>query len=319
MSDPFAPFAFVRCEKLKTEAAIANAARHARGDDPAAKRRHVHEGPRAWAGVRNAEGEWETGTQGGKLFDLRPAFNRHLKRTGASLRKGTPRAMHLIVGISPDWLGSEAVRHNPESRRVKELVRNAVDWAEQELGGVWAWRYDLDERGSGVVDIFASPTARYRQGRGAERLWVSVSTALRNITAKHKARKSYSALQDSWHQWAQANMDPGFRRGEKAEITGRKHLTIREYKIKAEEAHAAGRQEYLESEQHRQDKAAQQKELSDLRERIRREKLRFKEIEERNAKLEKRNLQVDGLLKKKPPGSSRSLAEIIGGGGNFAG
>ena len=229
-------FAFVRVSKLRSRNAIAAASRHARGDDVASqKRRRPDATLRAYGATMTPDGELTTAMirprqAAGIGTDYGAAFDNFRKVTGARHRKGTPVAMHMIVGVSPAFFG-DSDPHDPENPQVQELTRAAYTWAKRNLGGVWAVRYDVDEQGSGVVDVLCSPTVEYAPGRhrGKPSPWISVATALRKLAARYKQRKSYSALQDSWAEHAAATLDPRIRRGQPKEITGRAHLSPEEY------------------------------------------------------------------------------------------
>ena len=166
-------FAFVRCKRLPDLAAIAAASSHALGSDRSARsrRREGYDGPRALALIKGKSG-WERAAvirppKDGETPDKLPlhvdypaAYQRHLDANNAKKAPNAHAAMHLIIGVSPEYFGkSDGTHqgHDIKSKKVVKLLATATHWAEAELGGVWAARYDLDERGFGVVDVMCSP------------------------------------------------------------------------------------------------------------------------------------------------------------------
>ena len=282
-SDSSAPFAFVRVSKLRSPSEIAAASRHARGDDVASqKRRRGDATLRAYGATMTPDGEMTTAMiqpreAAGVGTDYRAAFDTYCKTTGARHRRGSPLAMHMIVGVSPNWIDGDP--HDPHNPQVQDLVQAAYTWAKRNLGGVWAVRYDVDEQGSGVVDVLCSPTVEYAPGRhrGKPSRWISVATALRKLAARYKRRKSYSALQDSWSEHAAATLDPRIRRGQPKAITGREHLSPEEYgesrdkhqrelaaherKVSALKAELDGQEQELARQKAEREAAAQEQEL----------------------------------------------------------
>lgn len=238
-------YASVRCRKLSSGGLVA-AERHGRGDDESSKRRRVHSGPRALAYSlqRSTTGEtseeWKLlggsdPRQGG--FNLVAAHDALVTREDVVLRKSAALAMHLLVIVSPGWLDpDDAERRNPENERVRALISGAINWTQTAgLGPVFGARYDLDERGSGVVDIFAAPIREVRRGRprkdGSQKTVreITVARALSELasaesTDSERTRRSYSALQDSWARYAAAHLDQRIQRGKPRAETGRKYL-----------------------------------------------------------------------------------------------
>ena len=95
---------------------------------------------------------------------------------------------------------------------------------------VWAVRYDIDENGSGVVDVFASPHHVYKIGRAkVAKDRIACTSALNRVAKEFKRTHSYSALQDSWTRFAQKR---GWKveRGKLKEVTEREHLSPEDYK-----------------------------------------------------------------------------------------
>ena len=227
-ADPI--FAYVRCNKLRTPNALANAELHGFGDTPINhQRRRDGATHRALALALDSDGRLTGGVDSKHGFGLRAAFDRHLKQTGAKLRKNAPRALHLLVGISPEWVDGD--RYDPTNPQVRSLVTHATRWAEKSLGGVFAVRYDVDEVGSVQVDVLAAPV---HEAFGKP--FVSTHKSLSALQRRWKQKTEYGALQDSWAKYAQDNMDPLILRGIPVSETNRKHLTPEKYKTMIRQA-----------------------------------------------------------------------------------
>ena len=165
---------------------------------------------------------------GSPRLNLVHAFDAHLERTGAQLRrqKNGVIALHMIIGVSPAWVAAGGDPHDANNERVKLLTKLAAHWVENELGGVWSVRYDLDERGSAVVDVLCSPV---RPHKSSGKPWVSTKKALTELAVRHGKPANaypygYQALQDSWTAYAQKYLDPEIKRGRDAKETGAKHM-----------------------------------------------------------------------------------------------
>ena len=225
-------YAFVRCMKIKNRASLRAAEKHARGQDRAAKRRRREDATtRALAYALASDGELRGNVDSKIGLGLEAAFDRYLTTSGVLERKGATLALHLIVGISPAWILAAGDPHDPDNPRVRTAIREAVGWANREFGGVWAARYDLDEKGSGIVDVLCSPSRSYSMGGGEPKARISTAATLRDLAMRrgvHPAR-SYSALQDSWAEWAARRLDPSIKRGRPKVETGREHLEPEDY------------------------------------------------------------------------------------------
>ena len=249
-------YAFTRTARLDF-AGLAKAEIHGRGDDVSSrKRRRPDATQRALAVALDdkgryidqdgddlfadkdapdeGEGEGEGKDEGTDRFDpyaIKAAFKRHKERQGAAEKKGVRPVMHVVVGVSPEWLGAGV--HDPASPRVRRLLESAVQWANAELGGVFSARYDVDERGGGVVDVFCAPVREYAVGRGRTmRRMVAPAMALRELAKRRDRGLSYRAMQDSWTEWANRELGDGvrFQRGRPKAQTRAEHLSPEDYR-----------------------------------------------------------------------------------------
>ena len=162
--------------------------------------------------------------------DYQAAYQRHMKRHNARKPGDTHPAMHLIVGVSRQWFerpDGTHEGHDITSEKVRTLVLTATRWAEAELGGVWAARYDLDETGYGIVDLMCSPIRPHGKN-GAN--YVSIRKAQAELKQKYPgASKGFGAMQSSWADYATTHLGETFDRGIPKRITGREHLIAEEY------------------------------------------------------------------------------------------
>ncbi len=202
--------------------------RHARGiGEKAEKRRIEGAGFRCRAVAAGPDGKplgWKNVTWGESApqVGLREAWRNHMKAHGAKLRANARMGEHFILGVTPEWLEAEGgSRHDVKNPRVQKLVRLAVRWVRAEFGGVFAARYDCDERGA-IVDVFAAPIRK--QGRkGAERNYVAVTQAHREAAKRGGQYHSFAAMHDSWHRACIRHLDPSIQRGRPVGEGGRTH------------------------------------------------------------------------------------------------
>ena len=236
-------FAAIRCSRISRIKQLESMTAHARGMDEKCKTRRVKDGPRAiaWslASGKNTARVVEVGEETSDT-DLVAAFRQHKKDHGAGERPNSAFALHLLAIVSPEWL--EEIPKSKRQRR-EALTAEAVKWANKAFGppdSVFAARYDVDEAGQGVVDLFVAPIREQKLGgRGAKRtaLRCAPTQALKEICAKHGQTRTYSALQDSWAEYVQATLDPRIQRG-KLKTPDRDHLTPEAYRAKVREAQA---------------------------------------------------------------------------------
>jgi hypothetical protein len=216
-------YAAVRAGALKSissgRSGIRSAEQHAKRLDPVARKRHVRESdPIAWSKA-------ETGP-----LDYEAAFKAHKQATGAGERKGADLGMEFKVVVSPEWLAETGDPHDASNPRVKQLVAEAKAWAESWGGAdsVWGLRYDTDERGSGVVDVFMSPVREQRHKSGKAKKVISCRKAKEELLASERAlepdlKTSGAAMQSSWARWCQKRLDPRLERGKPKTETGAVH------------------------------------------------------------------------------------------------
>ena len=172
-------------------------------------------------------------------LDLRAAFDAHCAEHGGVKPWGkSPLALHLLVMVSPQWPAEHGNPYTRDNARVASLVDQATAWADEQIGGVFAVRYDCDERSAGIVDVFCAPIRT--PGGNRTRDFIMTNRALTELQHRTEERRSYSAVQTSWAAHCQAHLDPAILRGEYKAQTGAEHVhadTIR------------GRHEAVEQEQ----------------------------------------------------------------------
>jgi hypothetical protein len=237
------PKTAIRAGSLKSigtgRGGIAAAESHAKRLDPVAKGRVVHPSdPIAWSKA-----------EGGHL-DYVDAFKAHKRETGAGERKGASLAMEFKAVVSPDWLAETGDPRDAANPRVQQLVAEAKAWAESwgGAGAVWAVRYDTDEKGAGVVDLFMSPVRQQQHKGGTSKAVISTRKAKEELLAAEQAldpglKTSGAAMQSSWARWCQQKLDVRLERGQSKEQTGRDHIHADVYAKVAQEA----RREALEA------------------------------------------------------------------------
>lgn len=238
--------AAVRAGSLKTVGAgkqsISAAESHAKRLDPVAQSRVVSpRDPIAWS---KAEGD----------LDYVEAFQIHKRETGASERKGADLAMEFKLVVSPEWLAEVGDPHDPDNERVGLLFEEAKAWAESwgGKGAVWAVRYDTDERGAGVVDVFMSPVREQRHKTGKTKTVISCRKAKEELLEAERVyepelKTSGAAMQSSWARWCGQFLDSSIERGVSKETTGREHIHADVYAREVEAAREKAAREVAEA------------------------------------------------------------------------
>ena len=179
-------------------------------------------------------------------MDYVAAFGAHKRLTKAEERKGSALAMEFKAVVSPDWLAETGDPRDAANPRVQQLVTEAKAWAENwgGAGAVWAVRYDTDEKGAGVVDLFMSPVRQQHHKSGKSKAVISCRKAKEELLATERAldasiKTSGAAMQSSWARWCQQRLDVRLERGQPKEETGREHVHADIYAKTAEEARRA--------------------------------------------------------------------------------
>lgn len=249
--------AAIRAGAIKTvgkgtgRGSLAAAESHAKREDPVAKKRAVRQSPPlGWCKAEGLKVQrvLEKGQPAQEVvcgpLDYVEAFKVHKQETGAGERKGADIGIEFKAIVSPDWLkesgGDPRDKDNP---RVQQLIAEAVAWAESwgGRGAVYGWRYDTDERGSGVVDLFMAPVREQRHKNGSSKLVISCRKAKQELLEQERLidpelKNSGAAMQSSWARWCQEKLDARIERGISKEETGREHVHADIY---AEEANKA--------------------------------------------------------------------------------
>jgi len=227
-------FAYCRTEQIRSVQYLGHQSRHARREDETSK-------PRVRADATPGTAlSWSC--DDGPRPDYAASFRALKKAKGAGERKGAKLGLHMLVGVSPEWVKEAGDLHDPENPRNRELLDAARAWADTwSNDGCYAARLDLDETGGAVVDLFIAPTAEQKHKSGKSKLTVSVNKALEAISLKHTGKKSkhYSALNTAWAEYARAHLDPRLERGKPKGETGIEHVGPDQYRTMMQEAEAA--------------------------------------------------------------------------------
>lgn len=244
---PKHPFAFVRANRIRSIQDLTAMQNHARRLDEAGRSR-IRPGAQKCAGLDWPPQLAPTENNPGRGYVQ--AFRDLKKRTGAGERKNAPLGVHLLVGVSPEWIAAAGDLHSPANPRNRQLIEQAVTWANGwSNGGVFSARLDLDEAGGGVIDLFVAPIEEQRHKSGRSKPVISVNKALERLAIEHTGRRSqhYAALNTSWAEHASTHLDANLRRGISKEVTQREHLPINEFK-RVQDQLAADRQKLAERE-----------------------------------------------------------------------
>ena len=242
-------YAFVRASTVKTRQALGAMQKHARGVDATAKSRR-----RADAAYRSLAIDFKEkrirklGVGEREVANITDAYEQHLAAHSATPRKGAAICLHFIVGVSDEWVRDTGDLHDPNNERNQLLLHTAVRWAEEKLGGCFAARLDLDERGGAVVDLFAAPIHHNKRSGKAS---VSVNQALKRMAREYgkPAYTAFSVAQDSWTDYINRALGTDFVRGDSKKKTRRKNMRPEEYgKMKEEQDQIVADREAVERE-----------------------------------------------------------------------
>lgn len=223
-------FAAIRVQKIKSLSTVKAAEAHGRRlDEASSKRVEKDRSPLSLAFSQYSPDD---------PLALEGAYKAFKKATGASEGKGAAIMAHMIAVISPEVLAESGDPRDPNNPKVRALFEQAQTWARSEFGetSLVAARLDVDEAGAGVVDLFVCPTAMQSGGRGRkEKLTISVKSGLEAVAAKNGNKRSYSAIQDSWGDWASQRIDPRLKRGKPKRETMREHVHADLFRERVEE------------------------------------------------------------------------------------
>lgn len=222
--------AAVRAAGLKTlnggRGSISAAESHAKRLDPIAQKRRIRMNqPLAYSLSEELCDKEEYALNYIDSFKFYKTINEVGERANADL------AMELKVVVSPEWLKETGSPHDADNPRVQKLIQEAKCWAESWGGdnSVWAYRYDTDERGSGVVDVFMSPIRQQNHKSGKSKIVISCRKAKEELLAEEKKidpslKTSGAAMQSSWARWCQTNLDVRIERGTPKIETQKNHI-----------------------------------------------------------------------------------------------
>jgi hypothetical protein len=213
-------FAAIRCKRLRSIAMIVAAEKHARREDQSCERR-LAEGKYMFAGRTADNLAWSPAGDPLAVYD---AFKQRKKEAGASERKGSALGLHLLAVISPELIKESGDLHDPDNPVNQRIFEQAKVWAEQEFGAgsLIHARMDMDEKGGGVVDLVVVPVHQ-QTIRGKTKNIISTRKALADISERWGDYRSFSAMQNSFADFARKNIDERIVRGVPKEISDAMH------------------------------------------------------------------------------------------------
>ena len=227
-------FAYCRTKPIRSVQYLSHQSRHARREDETSRpriRRDASPGTSlSWSCDDAPKPDYAT------------SFRAFKKANGVSERKGAQIGLHMLVGISPEWVKEAGDIHDPANPRNVQLLHAARAWADMwSGGGCYAARLDLDETGGAVVDLFIAPTAEQKHKSGKAKLTVSVNKALESLAVQHTGKKGkhYAALNTSWAEYARAQLDRRIERGRPKDETGVQHVGPDQYRAMMADATSA--------------------------------------------------------------------------------
>ena len=104
-------YAFVRHNMLNFKK-LQEAEVHGRGEDQSSKNRRRADARERCVSITEADGKLRLG---GEHFNLRAAYRRHKKETGAREHPRGKPVMHMLVGVSPKWVKEAGNLHDPNN------------------------------------------------------------------------------------------------------------------------------------------------------------------------------------------------------------
>lgn len=237
---------YTRAKPIKTVQYLSAQSKHARREDKTSELRmrgDVAPGTSlSWTFDDGPKPEFKRRTAADeKQPDYLSSFKSFKKANGVGERKGAQLGIHLLVGVSPEWIQETGNLHDPENPRNKQLLKAAVDWANTWSQGVYAARLDLDETGGAVVDLFVAPVRDQLHKNGSSKSVVSVNKALEELSQAvfGKRSKHYAALNSSWAEYAAQHLDLRIERGFSKDKSGKEHIPPDEYRELMQEANNA--------------------------------------------------------------------------------
>ena len=214
-------YAFARFVKVNDLAFLGAMERHAKREDSSALR--VDKSRTADALLYSPYNDDKRG--------IVQAFKNMKRESGASERGKNAFGAHLLLCVSPDMIARHGDPHDPENPANQALFRCAIDYAEEKFGkgSVIHARLDVDEKGSGVVDVITIPVEEIKTCGGRKTaLKCLINKPLERLIAETGTPKVYGAgtraLQSSWHEYACQRLDHTLQRGRPVEETGREHV-----------------------------------------------------------------------------------------------
>lgn len=155
------------------------------------------------------------------------AFKRHKARLNIGETKNGGVGLHVMTVVSERYFAETGDVHNPNNPRIKAVFEESIKWAEHTFGegSVYMARMDLDEFGTGVVDMFLTPHRIDGRSRNSKNKICS-SKVLVEIAHRAGVKMSYRALQSGWASWCQERLSSEILRGRRREETGADHLPV---------------------------------------------------------------------------------------------
>ena len=132
------------------------------------------------------------------------------------------------------------------------MIDAAIEWVNTEMDcdATFAARFDLDEKGTAVVDVFASPFREYKIGNQKQaRNWICWEKCQKESRRRNHAAQSFSGFQDTWAKAISEATGVQFDRGVKKTTKGKDYLPPQEFKRAKAIEMAAAEKNFRESEE----------------------------------------------------------------------